>query len=714
MAEDLYLTWGDDSERAEAYQASTDNIEAYDGVQKASADYRRTFIDIEPNRSVRPSFTRRDYDAFRLSDSVPSRQKRIIKMCMDAYDRVGIIRNVIDLMADFSSQGITIVHPNKTIEQFYRKWFKSVSGTDRSERFLNYLYRTGNVVTRRRTAKINNKKEKELRRAAGTDMVIEEVKIRKREIPWQYDFLNPLAVDIRNKATGMFTGRYDLVLNLSNNTFQNLTKDKKNLAVLPADIRKRLEKGDKFVELDPEKVDLFHYKKDDWLFWANPMIYAILDDVMMLEKMKLADMAALDGAISNIRLWTVGDLEHKILPKKAVITKLRDILASNVGGGTMDLVWGPELDFKESNSQVYRFLGSEKYQPVLTSIYAGLGIPPTLTGAATSGGYSNNYVSLKTLIERLEYGRDTLRKFWEQEIKIVQKAMGFRIPAQLHFDSIILSDEAAQKQLLVQLADRDIISHETLLERFREIPGIEKIRVRREERQRVTDVLSPDKAGPFHNPQHKQDVAKIALTKDIMDSETYLDNLGLPPAEVQEGLPEEGPDNIPPRENKTRIDERDQVEQLQGRKPTPERPDGGRPKFSRDTQKRKQKRVVPKSNDRVSAALWASKAQKTISDLMAPMALSHFGKKNIRSLNKAEFDQLEHLKLCILTGLQPYMEINESVIKSVLDNKTRPSEVFTEYVENSVASFVDNNNRKPNVEELRQIYSFAFSEIVSF
>ena len=41
----------------------------------------------------------------------------------------------------------------------------------------------------------------------------------------------------------------------------------------------------------------------------------------------------------------------------------------------MDLVWGPELKFSESQSQVYKFLGAEKYQPVLTSIYAGLGIP---------------------------------------------------------------------------------------------------------------------------------------------------------------------------------------------------------------------------------------------------------------------------------------------------------------------------------------------------
>ena len=51
-------------------------------------------------------------------------------------------------------------------------------------------------------------------------------------------------------------------------------------------------------------------------------------------------MSALDGAISNIRLWTLGNLDHKILPNKSY-NKLRDILASNVGGnGT---VWGPAV-----------------------------------------------------------------------------------------------------------------------------------------------------------------------------------------------------------------------------------------------------------------------------------------------------------------------------------------------------------------------------------
>ena len=412
--------------------------------------------------------------------------------------------------------------------------------------------------------------------------------------------------------------------------------------------------------------------------------------------MTLADIAALDGAISNVRLWTVGDLDHKIIPTKAAINKLRDILASNVGGGTMDLVWGPELKFTESQSQVYRFLGSEKYQPVLTSIYAGLGIPPTLTGASSSGGYTNNYVSLKTLIERLEYGREVLSQFWRHEIKMVQKAMGFRLPAEIHFDSIVLSDEAAQKKLLMDLADRDIISQETLLERFREIPSIERVRVRREERERTNDVAAPKKASPYHNPQHKNDVAKIAMTKDVLDNGEYLESLGLPPVSVEEPVKEEVRKLPLDNENTEPVNE------------------NGRPKFSRDTQKRKEKRVLPRSSDATAKTLWAMEAQAKISEIVSPVALAHFDKKNVRSLNKAEVDQLEHLKLCILTGMQPFMEIDEAVVKQLIDNKSKPSQAFHDLAQAKKQDFIKSNKRDPNTSEMRFIYSATFGEMSNF
>ena len=220
----------------------------------------------------------------------------------------------------------------------------------------------------------------------------------------------------------------------------------------------------------------------------------------MLEKMRLADLSALDGAISNIRLWTLGNLDHKILPNKAAINKLRDILASNVGGGTMELVWGPELSYTESNSQVYKFLGSEKYNSVLNSIYAGLGVPPTLTGmAGNGGGFTNNFISLKTLGRKTAIRqRSTYKVLGARDVRLLEKLWALENLAHIVYDQMSLSDESTEKNLLIQLADRDIISHETVLERFKEVPGVEKMRLKREDKARNSENL-PEKASPFHN-----------------------------------------------------------------------------------------------------------------------------------------------------------------------------------------------------------------------
>ena len=113
---------------------------------------------------------------------------------------------------------------------------------------------------------------------------------------------------------------------------------------------------------------------------------------------------------------------------------------------------------------------------------------------------------------RLQYGRDQLVKFWEKELELVRKSMGFRYKAHIQFDQMTLSDEAAEKNLLIQLADRDIISHETLLERFKEIPQIENIRIKRELAKR--DTVGPEKAGPFHPPPPPDQDPKTEPEKD--------------------------------------------------------------------------------------------------------------------------------------------------------------------------------------------------------
>ena len=131
---DDFTTWNDGDEvgKANAFSKFSDNVNSYTGLNKSQGNTYRHFIDVQPNRSVKPGFNSDDYYAFRPDEAVPQQSRRIIKMCMDAYDKVGIIRNIIDLMGDFGHQGIQIVHRDKSVEKFYQQWFKSVNGKERS------------------------------------------------------------------------------------------------------------------------------------------------------------------------------------------------------------------------------------------------------------------------------------------------------------------------------------------------------------------------------------------------------------------------------------------------------------------------------------------------------------------------------------------------------------------------------------------------------
>jgi len=638
MSENM-ITWSGDEDKQDAFAAYSDNIDSYAGLNKSYAN-TSTFLNIETNRSVRPQFTRRDYYSFRDAERIPNNQKRIIKMCMDAYDKVGIIRNVVDLMGDFGSQGISLVHPDRTAEKFFKQWFKKINGKERSERFLNNLYRTGNVIIYKSNAKVTPELSSFMKSVAN-DIKVDIPKITKNVIPWRYNFFNPNTINIKDGGLSLFVGQKNYTIS---NSFAGDKVGKKGglpqdvLATLPPAARRAIERGDREIPLEQDRLSVFYYKKDDWQLWANPMIYAILDDIVMLEKMRLADLSALDGAISNIRLWTLGSLEHKILPNKAAINKLRDILASNAGGGTMELVWGPELSYTESNSQVYKFLGSEKYDSVLNSIYAGLGVPPTLTGlAGNGGGFTNNFISLKTLVERLQYGRNLLSSFWQGEMETVRKAMGFRRPAYVHFDQMNLSDDTAEKNLLLQLADRDIISHETILERFKEIPTVEKIRLKRELKERDSSG-TPDKASPFHNANHKKDLEK-------MDKQSKLNE-----KEQKNKEPKAPQNNAKPPKNE------------------------GRPLLKRDEKPRKKRVEKPKSKPGLAELItWSQNSYDKISESVTTAFLKMNNKKNLRQMTKSDMFNIERIKFDVLTNLDLLSEVSDETIHaSLAEGKLAP------------------------------------------
>ena len=675
-SDEAYVFWNSDPDtQGDALKASAGALEEYTGINKAVAGrrYFNDFSNLDGNTGGRPGLTRTDYDYFRPDEAVPKQVKRIIKKAEDVYQKVGLVKNVIDLMGDFGVQGIKIVHKNKRIERFYRNWFKKVSGKDRSERFLNNLYKTGNVVINKQTGKISAKVNNNLYKAIGVaDLKVDslsDIKVERKEIPWRYTFIDPVCVEVSAGSLSSFVHErlYELTLPAGIRKTINSPKnenEKNIIANLPPAIVEAA-KGRKPYPLDPDKTIVYHYKKDDWQTWAYPMIYAIMDDITVIEKLKLADIAALDGAISNIRIFKLGSLEHKIAPTKAATAKLAQILGNNVGGGTMDLVWGPDIELVESKTNVHQFLGEGKYTPHLNSIYAGLGIPPTLTGTYGAAGTTNNFISLKTLTQRLQYGRDLLTAFWEKEILAVQKAMGFRLPASVEFDRMDLSNEDAEKALLIQLADRNLISDELLQSKFGFDPDMEKNRLNRENKERKTKRMV-NKSGPFHDPQFENALKKLSLQLGIVS-----------PSQVGLNLPEKLPSETTPLDLKAKTPStklaNDSKESLPGV------PGEGRPKLSKDSKKRKEKTFKPQTGAKI--AIWAAQAQDEISEILNPIMLSFYSKKNLRSLSKAEHKELDKLKTQILFSVSPESNVSEDLVRTALAqiNNKQNTEMYRKF-----------------------------------
>jgi hypothetical protein len=705
-SEKPYVTWGEDlASKKEALEQTSGCLEEY-GLFKSNAGYRgRTndFSAIIPGISSRPGLTRLGYDYFRPGEAVPTQIKEIIRRAEEVYQSVGLVKNVIDLMGDFAVQGIKLSCKSKRTERFYRKWFQKVNGKDRSERFLNNIYKTGNVVINRQTAKISLKTQDDFFKAIAAPDTTENdnniIRVEKREIPWRYTFIDPVYVHVSAGSLSSFVGqkRYELVLPSQLRKVINSPKTENEKAIisgLPAQIIAAAQ-NKKPYPLDPQKTIVYHYKKDDWQSWAFPMIYSIMDDITVIEKLKLADMAALDGAISNIRIFKLGNLEHKIAPTKAAAAKLSAILQNNVGGGTMDLVWGPDIELIESKTNVHQFLGESKYIPHLNSVYAGLGIPPTLTGTFGAAGTTNNFISLKTLTQRLQYGRDLLLQFWEKEIEIVQKAMGFKYAAKVEFDRMDLSNEDAEKALLIQLADRNLISDELLQNRFGFDSDMEKFRINREERDRKNK-RTPPKAGPFYDARFEETLKKTALQLGIVSpSQVGLELLKKKSGE-KSALEMKGPTN--PNSVK------DSPESLKGI------PEQGRPKNSTDTTKRKTKKFAPQTGATIH--VWANEAQEKIAEIMNPIFLEFYAKKNMRSLSNEEYNEAETARTKLLLSTAPLSSITEDQIISFFSDLdiNEKNIIYSEYLK-----FLKETkrilSRDLTVNELRDIKSYFYSMV---
>ena len=114
----------------------------------------------------------------------------------------------------------------------------------------------------------------------------------------------------------------------------------------------------------------------------------------------------------------------------------------------------------------------------------------------------------------------------------------------------------------------------------------------------------------------------------------------------------------------------------------------------------------------VDIMLWAKNTQNKVSEILNPIMLEHYNKKNMRSLSSEEFKELEQLKYDVLCLVEPFQEINPQIIHQCVTNRSQSyshRDIFRE----SILSFTKSNQRQPTVDETRTIQASSYAILKS-
>lgn len=603
-----------------------------------SASYKNNVV-VASTIEQRNSFWPGTYEAARPYDAVPFNFKDVIKLCRYSYLKSGVVRNVIDLMTDFTCEDLKFIHTDKKVEAFFRVWGQKVKIYDVVNEFVRHSLLDANVVVKRYTAKLNKPIEDQWTQAApDLKLFKEKRKTLDKEIRVRYSFLNILSLNweydnnspLKKKLTFKVNPLVLTKLRDSNSSLhQSLYRNAPDIADV-------LKKSDSY-DVDMSKVYVSHNKKDSWDDWAPPFLYSILGDLNFKNKLRQAEMAALDGVINVIRLWRLGDHKEKILPAEGAFDRLLEILETNTGGGAVDILWDSMIDMQEYYPPIKDILGPEKYTQVDKDILIGLGIPDVLLGGSGSN-FSNSFIQLKTIVERLKALRNQVMDWLNYEIALVCEGMNIKVPPYVSFGQMNLDDEDTTKKLILELLDRGAISLEAVLDVYGQNFLIEVERIK----------------------QEKENGLKL----------------------------------------KSPLDEKPKT-------PTSNNSMNGRPPGSKDTEKRQRKNI--KIRTKASMLVKGLDIIDAIDEHVVPYYMQQINVSNARKLTNQQKDEVDKLRMVILSCIKPTDIINKDYLINKLDNLTEADSAIYASINQMVQEYIEEHKQEPSIDQKKRIQAIAWA-----
>jgi hypothetical protein len=429
-------------------------------------------------------------------------------LCQKCYYNFALFRNIIDLMTEFSTNDIYFQGGSKQSRDFFTALFNKINLWDLQDKFFREYYRSGNVFVYRFDAEVDaNEIRKIVSAFAAENPQLrvgpypanpEEVKVDTMNVPARYILLNP--ADVQMMSTLDFSyGLYFKVLNDFEIARLRNPKTEEDVAVyknLPEQVQKQIKEGSRSIAipLDPDKVSMVFYKKQDYEPFAVPMGYPVLEDINAKAEMRKIDMAIARTMQQIVLLVTAGAEPDKggINPKN--IAALQKIFANESVGRTVIADFTTKAEFVVPT--IGELLDPKKYQVIDNDINVGLN-----NVFAGSEKFANQAQKVELFIERLEQGRRAfLNNFLIPEIKRIAKALSFKNFPRPYFEDIKLKDNTNMSKIFARLIEIGVLTPEQGLQAIEnnQLPDLETMEEAQQtyKEQRDSGLYVPLVGGP--------------------------------------------------------------------------------------------------------------------------------------------------------------------------------------------------------------------------
>jgi hypothetical protein len=370
-----------------------------------------------------------------------------IRLANELYFKEPIIGTVIDMMVDFSASGFINECEDKDIKQLYDKWSKDIRLQEIVEQIFLEYYRSGNVSIYRseKTAKVT--KTKKTSKATAKEIY---------NFPAGYTILNPMNVHIE----GPLLFNQEMAYLQLNEELMTMTKEG-NQAIqkmIPDEVKKAVKSGRGMIPLNPELYSRITRKKQPYERYATPFLERVFEPIMYKQKLRSMDMSTIDGLINQLVTVTVGNDEYPAGDDD--LEAIAQLFQSPNKAYTV--FWNHTLEVTFHKPEGIDTLTHDKYKQVNDDILAGLGVSRVLIDGQGSN-FSTAWVSILSLIERLDNTREKVVRWLEDEYKRVADENGFKVVPKVQFNKMNLREDNYIRDVLLAMYDRGLIDEEDLL-----------------------------------------------------------------------------------------------------------------------------------------------------------------------------------------------------------------------------------------------------------